>query len=112
MICEDAAKIKMHNAAFQMTVKSSNQDRYKITARTYEVLKKNKSIAMLGNKYGRRPMSEETKRKISESKKAISVGKGEKISEEQKKKLSVASKGRVPWNVGLTYKHKNPRGKR
>ena len=112
MVCEDKAKIKMHNAVFQMTVKSSNQERYKITARTYEVLKRNKSAAMMGNTHGARPMSEETKRKISEAKKGISVGKGRKMSDEAKKKLSASIKGRVPWNVGLTYKHKNPRGKK
>jgi hypothetical protein len=112
MVCEDIAKIKMYNAAFQMTIKSSNQERYKITSRTYEVLKRNKSNAMIGNTYGRRPMSEETKRKISEAKQGISVGKGKKLSDETKKKLSASIKGRVPWNVGLTYKHKNPRGKK
>lgn len=100
MVCEDTAKIKMHNAAFQMTIKSSNQVRYKITARTYEVLKRNKSNAMMGNTYGRRPMSDETKRKISEAKKGVSVGKGKKMSEEAKKKLSASIKGRIPWNKG------------
>ena len=112
MVCEDAAKIKMHNAAFQMTIKSSNQERYKITARKYEILKRNKSAAMMGNTYGSRPMSEETKRRISAAKKGVSVGKGKKMSDKAKKKLSASIKGRTPWNVGLTYKHKNPRGKK
>ena len=107
MVCEDAAKIKMHNAAFQMTINSSNQERHKITARTYEVLKRNKSTAMMGNTHGCRPMSAETKRKISEAKKGKSVNKGKKISAEQKEKLSVALKGRTPWNKGKTYSHKN-----
>lgn len=106
MVCEDAAKIKMHNAAFQMTINSSNQTRYKITSRTYEVLKRNKSKAMMGNTYGRRPMLEETKQKISEAKKGKSVNKGKKISAEQKEKLSVALKGRTPWNKGKNYSHK------
>jgi hypothetical protein len=112
MVWEDTAKIKMHNAAFQMTIKSSNQERYKITASKYEILKRNKSAAMMGNTYGCRPMSEETKRKISNAKKGVSVGKGKKMSDEAKKKLSASIKGRTPWNVGLTYKHKNPRGKK
>jgi hypothetical protein len=106
MVCEDTAKIKMHNAAFQMTINSSNQERYKITSRTYEVLKRNKSMSMMGNTHGCRPMSEETKRKISEAKKGKSVNKGKKISVEQKEKLSVALKGRIPWNKGKSYKHK------
>lgn len=106
MVCEATDKIKMHNAAFQMSVRSSNQDRYKITARTYEVLKRNKSKAMLGNKHGRRPMSDDTKRRISEAKKGVSVNKGKKISKSQKEKLSLALKGRTPWNKGKTYTHK------
>jgi len=106
MVYENSAKIKMHNAAFQMTVKSSTQRRYKISSRTYEILRRNKSAAMLGNSYGKRPMSEETKRKISEAKKGVSINKGKTISEEQKKKLSVALKGRMPWNKGKTYTHK------
>jgi hypothetical protein len=106
MVSEDAAKIKMHNAAFQMTIVSSNQERYKITSRTYKVLKRNKSISMMGNTHGCRPMSEETKRKISEAKKGKSVNKGKKISADQKEKLSVALKGRVPWNKGKSYSHK------
>jgi hypothetical protein len=112
MVSQEAAKIKMHNAAFQMTIVSSNQKRYKTTARIFEVLKRNKSAAMMGNTYGCRPMSEETKRKISEAKKGVSVGKGKKMSNEAKKKLSASIKGRTPWNVGLTYKHTNPRGKK
>jgi len=112
MVSQEAAKIKMHNAAFQMTIVSSNQKRYKTTARIFEVLKRNKSAAMMGNTYGCRQMSEETKRKISEAKKGVSVGKGKKMSNEAKKKLSASIKGRTPWNVGLTYKHTNPRGKK
>ena len=88
MVSQEAAKIKMHNAAFQMTIVSSKQKRYKTTARIFEVFKRNKSAAMMGNTYGCRPMSEETKRKISEAKKGVSVGKGKKMSNEAKKKLS------------------------
>lgn len=102
MVSGDEEKIKMHNAVFQMSVQSSNQQRYKITSRTYEILKKNKSASMKGNQYGRRPMSEETKRKISESKKGKSVNKGRVVSEETKKKLSLALKDRVPWNLGIS----------
>ena len=111
MVFENKDKIKMNNAAFQMTICSLNQNRYKISARTYEILKRNKSAAMIGNTYGKKPMSDETKRKISEAKKGVSVGVGRTMTDEVKKKLSAAIKGRTPWNVGLRYKHKNPRGK-
>jgi hypothetical protein len=111
MVLEETAKIKMHNAVFQMSVSSSTQQRYKINSTTYEILKKNKSSAMKGNTFGAKPMSEETKRKISEAKKGKSVGKGKQLSEETKRKLSTALKGRTPWNAGLTYTHTNPRGK-
>jgi len=106
MVSQEAAKIKMHNAAFQMTVYSSNQQRYKISSRSYALLKKNKSLAMKGNTYGSKPMSEETKRKISNAKKGVSVNKGKLISVEQKEKLSIALKGRIPWNKGKIYSHK------
>ena len=49
------------------------------------------------------PVSEETRRKLSEA------GKGEKNpfygkshSEESKEKMSKSSKGRIPWNKGKT----------
>jgi predicted RNase H-like nuclease (RuvC/YqgF family) len=106
MVFHAAAKIKMHNAAFQMTVTSSNQQRYKISSRSYALLKRNKSMAMKGNTYGSKPMSDETKRKISNAKKGVSVNKGKLISIEQKEKLSIALKGRIPWNKGKTYSHK------
>jgi hypothetical protein len=109
MVSDSSAKIKMHNAVFQMSIQSSNQQRYKINSRTFEVLRKNKSMSMVGNRYGRHAMSEETKRKISEAKKGVSVGAGKKLAKETKQKLSDALKGRIPWNIGLTYKHQNPR---
>jgi hypothetical protein len=43
-------------------------------------------------------LSEETKRKISES------HKGKKMSDTARKKMSESSKGRVPWNKGKKYK--------
>lgn len=44
------------------------------------------------------PISEETKRKISEA------NRGKKRSEEAKKKISEAGKGRTPWNKGKHIK--------
>ena len=63
------------------------------------------------------PMSEETKRKMSEAHKHISEEtkkkmskalKGKHRSEETKKKMSEAMKGRTPWNKGkqLSEEHK------
>lgn len=106
MVDDPKAKIKMHNAVFQMTISSKNQNRYKITSRVYTILKQNKSLAMTGNKYGRGPTSEATKLKITQAKKGKSVNKGKSISVEQRLKLSAALKGRQPWNKGLTYTHK------
>jgi hypothetical protein len=110
MVDDPKAKIKMHNAVFQMTISSKNQSRYKITSRVYTILKQNKSLAMAGNKYGRGPTSEATKLKISQAKKGKSVNKGKSISVEQRQKLSAALKGRQPWNKGLTYNHKSSLG--
>ncbi len=58
-------------------------------------------------------LSEETKRKISESKKGapawnkgkkgqIPWNKGKKFSEESKRKMSESQKGKIPWNKGRT----------
>lgn len=62
------------------------------------------SKSMLGKKH-----SEETKRKISEARKKNNGMRGKKHSEETKKLISEkskqlrpAAKGRVPWNKGLT----------
>ena len=48
-----------------------------------------------------KPMSEETKRKVSEAKKgSIPWNKGKPMSEETKKKVSEARKGSISWNKG------------
>lgn len=48
--------------------------------------------------------SEETRKKISEAHKGKPAwNKGKKMSEEQKKKLSNARKGRTPWNKGKCH---------
>lgn len=74
---------------------SSNQER-SLTARQYETIRRVVSLArsefLKGNTYNlgkkRGPMSDETKRKISESKK------GRQMPEEQRLKISKTSKGR------------------
>lgn len=98
-------KIKMFNAAFQMTISSLNQTRHRINGRTYSVLKKAKSDSMKGNTYGSHPMSEETKQKISKAKigKPNHKIKGVPKSTETRKKLSDARKGATPWNIGLAW---------
>ena len=55
-----------------------------------------------GNNYNRgKKLSEEHKRKISESNKGrTSVNKGKHLSEETKRKLSEAAKGKPTWNKG------------
>ena len=75
-------KSKMHFAAFCMTRSNKSQERYKTNSRTYSILKENMSKSRKGispSNKGipmpeeqkdklRKPKSEETKRKISESK--------------------------------------------
>src|SRR3990167_7691777 len=49
-----------------------------------------------------KPMSEETKRKVSEAKKgSIPWNKGKPMSDETKKKVSEAKKGSISWNKGI-----------
>ncbi len=102
---EGKNKIKMYNAAFQMSVSSNNQSRYKISSRVYAILKKHKSEAMEGNLFGSHPMTDETKRKISAAKKGKPNYKLKNVpkSDDTKKKISEAGKGRTPWNFGKTW---------
>ena len=98
-------KIKMYNAAFQMSVSSNNQSRYRITSRTYTLLKKIKSTAMLGNSYGSHTMSAETKEKISKAKlgKPNFKARGIPKSIETKNKISLAGRGKTAWNIGKVW---------
>ena len=90
-------KNKMIHASWAMaTLENEHQKRYKIRSKTYEVLRKQyaniRSNALKGKQ--RPPLSEETKKKISESHKDK---KRTPMSEESKKKLSESLKGK---NVG------------
>lgn len=112
---EGNAKKKMVYAAWAMaTLENNNQQRYKITSKIYESLRikyatlrskslKGKpgrkhsketkiklSLAHMGKK--RKPMSEESKRKLSESMKGKNIGK--KRTEEQRIKQSLRQLGR------------------
>lgn len=53
----------------------------------------------------RLPISEETRRKISIASKGRNIGR--KHTDEELKKMSISMKGRIPWNKGKTYKIKN-----
>jgi len=76
------AKHKMIYAAWSMVRKGRGQERYKMTSRTYESLRKQLSET----KRGRTPWN-----------------KGKTYSEESKAKMSAAKKGKsIPWNKGLT----------
>lgn len=96
------------------------QDRFKITSRKYESIRilisvnlKNRVFSdeykqKLKDSAPRLPRSEEVKRKISETKKGIPRSDETKdklrnkvVSNETRLKMSVAKKGKPPWNKGL-----------
>lgn len=89
------SQIKMCFAFNAFRRSSSNQER-QLTGHQYEIIRQSVSTArskfLKGNKYNlgkkRGPLSEETKKKISESKK------GKLMSEEQKIKISQTTTGR------------------
>jgi hypothetical protein len=116
---EGDAKNKMIHAAWAMaTLENSNQQRYKITSKTYDSLrikyatlksellkgkpgrkhseetKKKLSQAHIGKK--RKPMSEESKRKLSESMKGKNVGKKRTLEQLQKQSLRQTGTKRPP----------------
>jgi NUMOD3 motif len=82
--------------AFNAFRRSSNNQERQITGQRYEIIRRSVSVArsqfLKGNTYNlgkkRGPLSEETKKKISEAKK------GKPMSEEQKIKISNATIGR------------------
>ena len=74
------AKHKMIYAAWSMVRKGRGQERYKMTSRTYESLRKQLSET----KRGRTPWN-----------------KGKTHSAETRAKMSADRKGRTPWNKGL-----------
>jgi 5-methylcytosine-specific restriction endonuclease McrA len=87
-------KDKMVHAAWAMTtLENEHQQRYKINSKIYEILRKQyaelRSKQMIG-KPGRKH-SDETKKKISEARKGKSNG---PMSEESKKRLSESLKGK------------------
>ena len=68
--------------------------------KTRKIIKTPESIQKMletKKKNGTLNLSEETKRKISEA------HKGKKMSDEARKNMSNASKGRIPWNKGKRY---------
>lgn len=85
---------KMVHAFWLMcNYRSGNQERdYKINSVMYESLKKRRSDILTGI-----PMPQETRAKISKTMKGV---KKNTFSEEHKKKLSEAFKGRTAWNKG------------
>jgi len=82
-------KKRMERAALMLTVTSGNQQRYKITNRIYELVKRNFSLSIKGIPRGKRDPS--VGKNISIAKK------GKPLTEEHKKALTDIKKGR-PWN--------------
>lgn len=84
---EKQDKHSMAYAAWQMTM-VNGRSRYKMSARIYELLRKQLSESMSG-----RTFSEETKRKIGEKSKGRKPMLGKKHSEETKKKIAESKIG-------------------
>ena len=106
-------KIKMVHAVWNMVRTSKSQQRYKINGKVYEILKQQKSQAMMGENnpmYGKLPwhagktISDEHKQKLVECNlRENNPFYGQHHSDETKAKISAANKNRVPWNKGKTY---------
>lgn len=82
-------KKKMEHAAFMLTTRGRDQDRYKVTNRWYQILKERMSAAKRGIKKG--PHTKEQCKNISKSKKGIPMKKEQKI-------LLSKIKKNVPWS--------------
>lgn len=80
--------------------KMSNSQKGRIVS---EESKKKNSISHIGNSFRKgKPASDETKQKISDSKKRkTSPNKGKSMSDEQKRKISKISKNRIWYNDGI-----------
>lgn len=87
---------KMLYAVWAFIRASKSQQRIKITGRRYEILRKQFVDMMVTSKHGSwnkgRQVTEETRRKLS------IAGKGKTRSEDTKRKMSESFKGRIPWN--------------
>ena len=123
MLQDPILKRKMQFALNSFRRTSQNQQRHKLTARQYEIIRRQvseaRSSSLIGNKFGvgrivsaetrlkmsnsmrgknTRPMSEETKQKIS------SANKNRVLSEETKNRMSLARKGKPTGRKGLPGK--------
>ena len=86
---EDQSKYKMMKAADMMRIKNKSQNRYKINSRTYEILKRDASIAMSLLTKGKPKHTDSSKKLLSESRKGKpSTFKGKSHTNESKKLLA------------------------
>ena len=86
------------NNEYGLNLKSGGDSQYNISDETRLKM----SLANIGKKH-----SEESKRKMSESKKGIPAhNKGVSMTDEQKVKVSLAKKGTQAWNKGMKGKYK------
>lgn len=84
---------KMCNALWRMVHGNNGQRRELVDPETYEMLKTQRSLDT-SRRFKGKPLSEETKKKMSEAKKAT-------MTNEHKQIISKTHKGKTPWNKGI-----------
>jgi len=97
LLCEIYPSIdKLKYALFFMAIgkKKRKENHYKISGRTYERIKTEWQSKAKGKPKPKNFMSDELKKRISDSNKGVSRNKGVKFSEEIKLKISQAKKGK------------------
>jgi hypothetical protein len=100
----DRSRYQMMKAADMMRIKNKSQNRYKINSRTYEILKRNASIAMSQLTKGKPKHTESSKKLLSESRKGKpSTFKGKFHTDENKKLLAERRSKACISPTGIVY---------